>query len=65
MAQNGKNVPEFAPMEYVQWRENTVKLLPKLKQLLLALNLFTVAFTERLQPLENDGHFKDSSDRTC
>jgi hypothetical protein len=26
-----KNVPEFAQMEHLQWRENTVQLQPKLK----------------------------------
>jgi hypothetical protein len=46
-----KSVLEFASMEHVQW-QNTVEMLSKLKQLLLMLNMFTVAFTEMLYPLE-------------
>jgi hypothetical protein len=38
----GGDVTEFAPMERMQLLENTLELLPKLKKLILILNLLAV-----------------------
>jgi hypothetical protein len=46
-----KKWPAFAPMKHGQWRENS-GVVAQIKEVLLMLNLFTVAFIERLWPLE-------------